>query len=78
MTFKTDPDGDIDLGGGEPTIADALTCLKAAVGKVTPTAAQLRHGDVAPLNGGRPAPDGKITVGDAVVILERILGVSRW
>lgn len=78
VTFRTDPDGDIDLSGGEPTIADALTCLKAAVGKVTPTAAQLRHGDVAPLNGGRPSPDGKITVGDAVVILERILGVSRW
>jgi hypothetical protein len=78
VTFKTDPDGDIDLSGGEPTIADALTCLKVAVGRVAPTATQLRHGDVAPLQGGRPAPDGKITVGDAVVILERILGVSRW
>ena len=78
VSFKTDPEGDIDQSGGEPTIADALLCLKATVGRATPSATQLRHGDVAPLKGGRPSPDGMITVGDAVVILERILGVSRW
>ncbi len=75
--FSTDPDGDFNLDG-RVDIADALECLKVAVGRQTPTAAQLLHGDVGPLQGGKPQPDGKIDISDAVVILEKVVGISTW
>ena len=76
-TFSTDPDGDINLDG-KVDIADALYCLQVAVGRQTPTAQQLLHGDVGPLQTGKPLPDGKINVSDAVVILEKVVGISSW
>ena len=76
-TFTTDPVGDFD-GNGIVNLDDALRCLSVSVGRTTASAEQLLRGDVAPLQGGKPLPDGKITVGDAVVILERIVGTSDW
>jgi hypothetical protein len=41
-----------------------------------PTGADFCHSDVAPLDSfGRPFPDGDITVGDALVILRKALGI---
>jgi hypothetical protein len=71
------PIGDID-GDGSTTIADALIALKVSVGLVTPTAAQLAQGDVAPLVNGVPTPDGKIDLGDVAVILRRAVGALTW
>ena len=72
------PDGRIAPGGGEVSIADALIALRIAIGDLVPTADQLRHGDVAPLVNGKPSPNGKIDVGDALVLLRRAVGLVSW
>jgi len=69
------PDGNFGNGG---TVADALRALLIATGVMQPTTADLQHGDVAPLVGGKPAPDGKIDVGDVVVILRRAVNLVTW
>ncbi|WP_460597166.1 Ig-like domain-containing protein [Geomonas sp. Red276] len=76
-TFATDPDGDVNLDG-KVDIADALLCLQMAVGVVTPTAEQLRHGDLAPFKNGKPLPDGKIDASDAMMILQKVVGNVAW
>lgn len=76
-TFDTDPDGDINLDG-VVDIADAVACLRAVVRHTTLSSNQIRHADVAPLNGGKPKPNGSVDIGDAVVILERVAGISLW
>jgi len=60
------------------TIADALRALRIAVGFIQPTADDLAHGDVAPLVKGVPQPDGKIDIGDVIVILRRSVGLVSW
>ncbi len=67
------PDGNIN-GIGGVDIADALLSLQIAVGKLTPTASQLAHGDVAPIVNGKSQPDGKIDVSDVIVILNKVMG----
>ena len=44
----------------------------------TATAVDLAHADVAPLVNGVPQPDGKIDVGDVVVILRKSVGLLSW
>ncbi len=74
--WVTYPDGNLGNGG---TVADALQALLIATGVVQPTASDLQHGDVAPLVGGKPAPDGKIDIGDVVVILRRAVDlIAAW
>jgi cytochrome c peroxidase len=53
-----------------PDISDALRALRIAVGLIAPTAADLLHGDVAPLG----APDGKVDISDALIILRNVVG----
>jgi hypothetical protein len=69
-------DGDLDGGGVSTT--DALRALRIAAGLIAPTSDDLAHGDVAPLVNGAPHPDGKIDVGDVVVILRKALGMINW
>lgn len=76
-TFATDPDGDINLDG-VVDIADAVYCLRVIVRNTELTTNQIRHADVAPLNAGKPKPNGRVDIGDAVVILERVVGISVW
>ena len=71
------PDGNLK-GTGEADISDALTALRVAVGLVTPTPAQLLHGDVAPLVNGIPAPDDLIEVADALAILKKVIGLLKF
>ncbi len=68
------------LNGSTPsTISDALTVLQASIGLVTLTPAQLKNVDVAPLVSGKPQPNGKIDLGDALVILQKVIGsVPAW
>ncbi|GAC1451098.1 MAG: hypothetical protein PVSMB11_12250 [Desulfuromonadaceae bacterium] len=69
--------GDI-TGDGKIDISDAYRMLEIAVGRVQPTANDLRLGDVAPLVNGKPSPDGVIDVADVAVILRRIVGLVNW
>jgi phage baseplate assembly protein gpV len=68
------PDGRI-TGAATVVLADALRALQMAAGLVTPTAAELAHGDVAPMVNGKSAPDGVINILDALVILRATLGL---
>ncbi len=56
------------------TINDALLALQIAVGKVQPTNGQKVRMDVAPYSNGSSHPDGKIDLGDVVVILGKVTG----
>jgi hypothetical protein len=45
----------------------------------TLTPVQLKNVDVAPLVNGKPQPNGKIDLGDALVILQKVIGsVPAW
>lgn len=70
------PDGDLD--GGGVSITDALRALRILAGLITPTSNDLAHGDVAPFVNGLPQPDGKIDIGDVVVILRKAVGLVSW
>ena len=59
----------------EPALADALKALDFAMKITIPTAAEQLHCDVAPLVNGVPQPDGKINLGDVIVILRRVIGL---
>jgi len=67
--------GDMN-GDGQVGIADALMALRASVNLVTPTADELKRGDVAPLLHGVPEPDGKIYINDALLILRKAVGLN--
>jgi hypothetical protein len=71
------PSGDIN-GDGVVDIADALKILRISVGLDIPTADNYVKADVAPLQGGVPAPDGVIDIGDALVILEKTVKLYSW
>jgi hypothetical protein len=71
------PSGDIN-GDAKVDMADALLALQMAVGISTPSAGDLQNGDVAPLIGGVPTPNGIINTGDAVVILQKAVGNITW
>jgi cytochrome c peroxidase len=65
-------------GSGVVDISDALTALRIAVGLLQPSAADLSHGDVAPLVNGLPAPDGRIDLSDALLILRKVVGLTSF
>jgi hypothetical protein len=71
------PDGDLN-GDGLVNVADMLLAQRALLGEITLTAAQMLHADVAPLQGGIPAPDGQFTLGDVLVIERKGLGLSSF
>jgi photosystem II stability/assembly factor-like uncharacterized protein len=58
-----------------PALTDALKSLSFAMKVETPTAAELLHGDVAPLVNGVSQPDGEINLGDTIVTLRRVVGL---
>jgi alpha-tubulin suppressor-like RCC1 family protein/uncharacterized protein YfaP (DUF2135 family) len=64
------PYGDID-NDGATTSVDALLALQMSIGKKT---VDLKA-DLAPLVNGVPAPDGKVTAADALVILRKAVGL---
>jgi uncharacterized delta-60 repeat protein len=66
--------GDLDADGCVD-IRDAALALRISLGMEQASAGALAHGDVAPLVDGVPLPDGKIDVGDLLVILRKIVGL---
>lgn len=65
------PDGSF-TGAVRPGLIDAVKALRIAAGTEAATALDMLHGDVAPLVNGAPAPDGVITVEDALLILMKV------
>jgi cytochrome c peroxidase len=87
----TDVQGSVTLGatvtrfiadgsffGGTVNISDALRALHIAVGLITPTLDDMIRGDVAPLVNGIPAPDDRIGVDDALLILKKAAGLVSF
>jgi hypothetical protein len=65
-----DADNDGTVGS-----SDALSVLNVVIGKTTSNPDQQIVVDVAPLINGKPAPDGKVTAADALVILRKSVGL---
>jgi cytochrome c peroxidase len=65
-------------GTGIADISDALKALRIAVKLVEATDNDMLHGDVAPLVNGVPAPDNKIDISDALVILRKVVGLISF
>jgi subtilisin family serine protease len=63
--------GDLN-GDGKINVSDATLALRIAAGLVTPSAGQLKAGDVAPAG----QPDGRITVTDATRLLRITAGLD--
>ena len=66
--------GDLN-GNGSVGIQDASALLRISLGMEPATEQALARGDLAPLVNGVPQPDGKIDVGDLLVLLRRIVGL---
>jgi len=71
------PDGNMK-GTGSTDITDALRALRIAVGLAATSSDDLLRGDVAPLVNGKPAPDDRIDVTDALVILKKAVGLITF
>jgi hypothetical protein len=54
-------------GAAIPTVADAVKALRMSIGIVTPTTVDVLRCDL--------LPDGKIDVGDAIMILKKVVGM---
>ncbi len=67
------PDGDVDGSGGAPGLKDVIKLLRVTVGLEEATPEILAHGDVAPTMNGVSMPDGRITVSDVILLLQRIV-----
>jgi hypothetical protein len=76
LTVKP-PDGDL-TDDNNVNITDALKVLRIAAGLDMPTAADIAHGDVAPLVGGQRHPDGHIDLADVVAILRKVVLLPSW
>ncbi|WP_298434857.1 hypothetical protein [Geobacter sp.] len=52
---------------------DVIRALKISTGLAMPTADDILYGDVSPMTNGTPLPDGRITIGDVLIILKLAL-----
>lgn len=71
------PDGTLN-GTGKPTVQDALRTIRLVVNQTTPSTLELVHYDIGPLVNGKPNPNGKIEIADAILILRKALGLKSW
>ena len=70
--------GDLN-GDGKIDAADLLMLLRVIVGRTAATPLITKNGDVFPLgSNGAPHGDGSITIHDAIVILQRVVGLITW
>jgi len=69
----SEPDGDINLDG-LVNAADVFLGMQTALGERTLNSEQFEHGDVAPIVGGVPEPDGLFTLSDLLLIQRKALG----
>ena len=71
------PDGTLNATG-KPTVQDALRTIRIVVNQLAPTTQELAHYDIGPLVNGKPNPNGKIEIVDAILILRKALGLKSW
>lgn len=71
------PNGTLNADG-KPTVQDALRAIRIVVNNVAPSVLELAHYDIGPLVGGKPNPNGKIGIDDAILILRKALGLKSW
>lgn len=71
------PDGDLN-GDGRVTVQDALRAIRLTVNQDVPTPSELAKGDIGPLMKGKPNPNGKIDLVDAILILRKAVGLPSW
>lgn len=71
------PDGALGTGG-KPTVQDALRAIRIVVNQTAPSTLELAHYDIGPLVNGKPNPNGKIEIVDAILILRKALGLKSW
>ena len=69
--------GDLNVDG-VVDIQDAAALLRISLGMDPATPQAFAHGDVAPLVNGVSQPDGKIDVGDVLVLLRKIVGLVDY
>lgn len=60
---------------GKLDAADLVIHQRVILGDISLTPELLAKGDVAPLVNGIPAPDGRLTLGDYVVLQRKVLGL---
>ena len=70
-------DGDVN-NSGTVNVVDLLLVTQIALGLKIPTADEMLHGDVAPLVGGVPSPDGVINAADMLLIQRKVLGLVNF
>jgi hypothetical protein len=75
LVAENAPDGVLVGNDGLPEIADALMTLRIVVGLTPLSPEYLRHGDVAPAVEGISIPDGKLDIGDTMLILRKVVGL---
>ncbi|MBT8122984.1 MAG: hypothetical protein KJO10_10640, partial [Gammaproteobacteria bacterium] len=76
-SFPVVADGDIN-GNGQVEAADVLIAQRILHGLYLPTAAEFQRGDVAPLIGGVPSPDGQFNLADLLIIQRKALGLVNF
>lgn len=69
-------DGRISLSNGDVDIADALLAAQMSLGMATATFEQKLRGDVGPLVNHVSVPDGKISLDDVMLILQKAIGLE--
>lgn len=70
-------DGDIN-SDGQVNSLDVLLAARIATGYIDASMHHLLRGDVAPLTGNIPNPDGKINIADLLVIQRKALGLVSY
>ena len=76
-SFPVLADGDLNADGMVNAV-DVLIAFQILNGEIIPDATMLQHGDVAPLVGGVPHPNGVFNPGDAYLILRKATGESDF
>jgi hypothetical protein len=70
--------GDVN-GDGVVDVTDALVVMQAVTNPALQTPAMLTSADVSPLDSsGKPVGDGQITLADALLILQKAVGLINW
>ena len=76
-SFPLISDGDLNQDGTVNT-ADILIAYQIIFGNASLDSLKLSHGDVAPLVAGVPAPDGVFNIGDVLVIMRKVMGLTSF
>lgn len=71
------PSGDVN-GDGKTDLSDALRVLRYTIGFDSLTDLERKNVDVAPLVAGKPNPDKTVDLGDALIILKKVVGIVTW